>query len=201
MGCGVGKENDTILSGKKQGTWKNYYENGILHYTSSFHCGIMQGNNFSYDKNGKLETIEFYNEGRLMYLQEFNENGIVVETSNYKYKLYKTETFKKIHTFKFYDNGDLKSENIIDEDDEKDDEYYKEYYSNGFLKLEQHTINGNKFDVYREYYENGNIKHEGLFKNNIPIKKQYFYNENGSILKFEIWKNGKLIKINPIKKL
>lgn len=193
-GCGVGSELDKIKIGKKHGIWKNYYENGILSYTSNFHCGIIQGNTFSYDKTGKLETIEFYNEGKLIYSQEFNEIGIVVETSNYKYKFHKPENSKNIHTFKFYDNGDLKSENIIDEDNEKEDELYTEYYSNGFLKLEKHTVNGNRFGIYREYYENGNIKYEGIFKNDVPVKKQYFYNENGNVQKVEIWKNGKLIK-------
>lgn len=192
--CGIPNKNDSIKAGKRHGTWKTYHENGVLNHISNFHCNIMQGNYFSYNKEGKLETIEFYNEGKLMYSQELNENGIVVETSNYKYEYGKPESFKKSHTFEFYDNGNLKSENILDGNNEKEIEVYKEYYPNGFLKIEMNTVNGNKNGVYREYYENGNVKYEGIFKNHIPIKKQYFFNANGSLLKIEIWKNGKVIK-------
>ena len=192
LGCGVGKENDSIKSGTKHGVWKNYFESGVLSYTSNFHCGVIQGNNFSYNKTGRLQTTEFYSEGKLIYSQDYNENGIIIENSNYKYKFHKTENFKNIHTFKFYENGDLKIENIINENNKTEDEFYKEYYPNGFLKLEKHTINGNKFGIYREYYENGNIKYESVFKNNIPVKKQYFNNEDGTVLKIETWKKGKL---------
>lgn len=192
--CGVGKDKDTIAIGKRHGTWKNYYENGILSYTTNFHCNIQQGNYYSYDKEGKLETIRFYNEGKLIYSQEFNENGIIIETSNFKYEYGKPESFKKVHTFQFYENGNLKSENIVNENNDTEIEDYKEYYQNGFLKLEKYTINGNKNKVYREYFENGNVKYEGLFKNDYPIKKQYFYNENGTLMKIETWKNRKLIK-------
>lgn len=193
-GCGVGKDKDTITTGKRHGTWKNYYENGDLNYTANFHCNIQQGNFYSYNKEGKLETIEFYNEGKLMYSQEFNENGIIIETSNLKYEYGKPESFKKVHTFQFYENGNLKSENVVNENNETEIEDYKEYYPNGFLKLEKYTVNGNKNKVYREYFENGNVKYEGFFKNDYPIKKQYFYNENGTLMKIETWKKQKLIK-------
>lgn len=194
VGCEVGKEKDNIATGKRHGTWKSYSENGILSETSNFHCNIMQGNFSSFNKDGKLQTKEFYNEGKLMNSQEFNENGILVETSNYKYEEGKPESFKKVHTFEFYENGDLKSENITEENNETEIEDYKEYYKNGFLKIEKYTINGNKNKIYREYFENGNVKYEGLFKDNIPIKKQYFNNENGTLLKTEVWKNDKIIK-------
>lgn len=192
--CGIPNKKDSIKDGKKQGTWKHYYENGILSHINNFHCNIIQGNYYSYTKEGKLETIEFYNEGHLIYSQDYNENGIIVETSNHKYEFGKPENFKKSNTFEFYDNGDLKSENIIDENNEKEIEFYKEYYSNGFLKIEKNTINGNRNGVYREYYENGNLKHEGIYKEDIPTKKQYYYKENGQLIKVETWRKGKVIK-------
>ncbi|MFY7937522.1 MAG: toxin-antitoxin system YwqK family antitoxin [Flavobacterium sp.] len=193
-GCGVGKNNDTIKSGKRHGIWKKFYENGILSYTANYHCDIQQGNFYSYNTEGKLETIEFYNEGKLMHSQKFNENGILAESSNYKYENGKTEGFKKVHTLQFDENGDLKSENIVYENDDTLIEDYREYYSNGFLKVEMHTLNGSKNKLYREYFENGNIKYEGFFKNDYPIKKQYFYNEDGTLMKVETWKKQKLIE-------
>lgn len=195
-GCGVGKGNETIATGKRHGNWNDFYENGILRNTSNFHCGILQGNFSSYNEDGKLEIIEFYNEGKLMHSHEFNEKGIVVETSNYKYEYGKSESFKKVHTIQFYENGDLKSEKNVNENNETGIEDYKEYYSNGFLKLEKNTVygNGNQKEIYRQYFDNGNVKFEGLYKNDIPTKKHYYYNENGTIFKIDVWKKGKIIK-------
>jgi antitoxin component YwqK of YwqJK toxin-antitoxin module len=193
-GCSVRKDIDTIKTGKRHGTWKNYYENGILSYIANFHCNIQQGNFYSYNKEEKLETIEFYFEGKLMYSQEFNDNGILIETSNFKYENGSPSSFRKVHTFQFYQNGDLKSENLVNYDNTTEIEDYKEYYPSGFLKLNKYTVNGNKNKVYKEFFENGNVKYEGFFKNDYPIKKQYFYNENGTIMKIETWKKQKLIK-------
>jgi antitoxin component YwqK of YwqJK toxin-antitoxin module len=53
-------------------------------------------------------------------------------------------------------------------------EYFKEYYPNGFLKIESEIINLDKNGIYREFYDNGNTMHEGVFKDDKPIDKQYY---------------------------
>ncbi len=181
LGCGFGKENDSLISGTRHGSHKTYYQNGKLKSISNFHCGLRQGNYYDYYENGNLETQEFYFEDKLKSSQYYNELGIIQETENIEYNFKKTRNYKtKLHK-EFYENGDLKIENtIVEEENDIETEYYKEYYQNGFLKIEKTLINNYKNDIYREYFENGNVKYEGKFKNDKPIEKHYFYKEDGS---------------------
>ncbi|ENA1795735.1 hypothetical protein ABF176_002585 [Flavobacterium psychrophilum] len=198
---GTGKKTDSIcekteslISGTKHGNFKTYYENGKLKSISNFHCGLMQGNFYDYYENGNLETQEFYFEHKLKSSQSFNKKGFVEESDNIEYNIKKNREYKTTNHKEFYENGDLKIENIIIEDENNiETEIYKEYYNNGFLKTEKTLKNNSKNGIYREYFENGNAKHEGKFKDDKPIEKQYFYNENGTILKIETWKKNILI--------
>lgn len=193
LGCGVSKKIDSLISGINHGNHKTYYQNGKLQSISNFHCGLMQGNFYNYYENGNLEIQEFYFEGKLKMSQSFNEKGFVEEINNIEYRIKKKLELETKNHKEFYENGDLKIENIIVEEENDIIEYYKEYYRNGFLKTEKTLKNNSKNGIYREYFENGNAKYEGKFNDDKPIEKQYFYNENGTILKIETWKKNRMI--------
>lgn len=199
-GCGVGQKTDSLTLGTRHGKLKTFYENGKLKSVSNFHCGLRQGNFYDYYENGIIETQEFYFEDELKSSQYYNELGIIQETENIEYNFKKTRNYKTTLHKEFYENGDLKIENrIVEEENDIETEYYKEYYQNGFLKIEKTLINNSKNDVYREYYENGNVKYEGKFKNDKPIEKHYFYKEDGRIDNIEMWKKNKLIPLKEYK--
>jgi antitoxin component YwqK of YwqJK toxin-antitoxin module len=199
-GCGVGKKTDSLIPGTKHGNLKTYYQNGKLKSVSNFHCGLMQGNFYNYDEKGNLETQEFYFENLLKSSVSFNEKGFIEESDNIDYNFKRTRNYKTTDHKEFYENGDLKIENIIvEEEKDIETEHYKEYYQNGFLKIEKTLINNSKNGIYREYFENGNVKFEGKFKNGKPVEKQYFYREDGRIDKIETWKNNKLIPLKELK--
>lgn len=191
--CGVGyRVNDSINKGKLHGIWKYYLEDGTLDHSQSYYCNLKHGNFIGY-LEGKPWDVEFYHEGNIIYSQEYNEQGFIVQNSHYEYiEGEKGERYTKINTFEFYDDGNFKSETIESNKDNLIE--YKEYYRNGFLKLEYSTKKDKKDGVYREYYENGHVKHEGIYKDDIPIEKQYYYKENGTLLKVEIWKKCKIYK-------
>ncbi len=192
-GCGVGQKNDSLKPGTMHGIWKKYYQNGKVKSILSYHCGLMQGNFYNYNENGNLETQEFYFEGRLKTSQNYNQKGILEEVDNFEYNFKKTRDYKTTNHKEFYENGDLKIESIIiEEENDIDIETFKQYYPNGFLKTEKRLVNDYRNGLYREYYENGNAKYEGLFENDKPKGKQYFYSENGTLLKIETWKKNKL---------
>lgn len=196
IGCDVVQKTDSLKSGTRHGIKKEYYQNGKIKNVSNYHCGLLQGNFYSYNENGNLETQEFYFEGKLKLSQSYNNNGILEEIENIEYNFKKTRDYKTINHREFYENGDLKIESIIvEEENDVEIETYKEYYQNGFLKTEKRVVNDYRDGVYREYFENGNAKYEGLFKNDKPKGKHYFYGENGKLLKIETWKNNKLKKI------
>ena len=200
LGCGVGKVNDSLLSGTKHGSYKTYFQNGKLKSISNFHCGLRQGNFYDYYENGILETQEFYFEDKLKSSQSYSENGNIEEIKNFEYHFKKSRDYKTTNHKEFYENGDLKIVNIIvEEENDIETENYKEYFQNGFLKIEKTLCNNSKNGVYREYFENGNVKYEGEFKNDKPKGKQYFYRLDGRIDKIETWKNNKLFPIKEYK--
>lgn len=191
-GCGLGYQiNDTINKGKLHGVWKYYLEDGTLDQSKSYYCNLQHGNFIGY-LEGKPLDVEFYHEGNIIYSQQYNDQGFVIQTSNYEYIEDEKGRYTKIHSFEFYDDGNFKSETI--ESNEDNILIYKEYYPNGFLKLEYTTKNDERDGVYREHYENGHAKYEGIYKEDIPIEKQYYFNEDGSLLKIEVWEKGKISK-------
>ncbi|WP_298393185.1 hypothetical protein [Flavobacterium sp.] len=194
--CGRINNNDSINNGKYHGTWKNYYDNEILKSVFNYHCGFLQGNNYTYYENGNIESIEFYNGGNLLTSIEYYENGFVAKNSFYTYIHNKKESrnLKTTRELEYYENGNLKIQReIIEKEKDVEIETVKEYYQNGFLKSETELIDLDKNGIYREYYENGNVKYQGKFQNDKPIEKQYHYHENGKRHKIEYWKKGKLI--------
>lgn len=195
--CGRINNKDTINIGKNHGTWKNYYENGKLKSVFNYHCNILQGNNYTYYENGNIESIEFYNEGKLLTSIEYNKNGFMTKNSLYTYihNIKESRNLKTTRELEYYEDGKLKiKREIIEKEKDVEIEYINEYYPNGFLKSETELLDFDKNGIYREYYENGNIKYEGKFQKDKPIEKQYYYHENGKQNKIEYWKKDKLIK-------
>lgn len=195
--CGRINNNDSINAGKYHGTWKSYYENEVLKSVFNYHCGFLQGNNYTYYENGNIESIEFYNGGNLLTSIEYYENGFMAKNSFYNYTHNKKESrnLKTTRELEYYENGKLKIQReVIEKEKDVEIENIKEYYQNGFLKSETELIDLDKNGIYREFYENGNVKYEGKFLNDKPIEKQYYYHENGKKHKIEYWKKGKLIK-------
>lgn len=84
--------------------------------------------------------------------------------------------------------------------------YFKNYFENGNLKSEGWISQNQKVDYWYYYYENGTKKSEGHFEANKKINWWLFYNQNGTIEKkveFKnniqeglclIYKNGDLVK-------
>lgn len=194
--CEVGNLVDNIQNGKKHGTWKSYYQNGMIKSVSDYYCDFFQGNFYSYYENGNVESIQFYNEGNLLTSIEYYRNGFISKNSFYSYIHSKKESrnLKTTRELEYYEDGKLKIQReVIEKEKDVEMEYVYEYYPNGFLKSETELIDYNKNGVYRECYENGNTKYEGKFLNDKPIEKQYYYHENGKQDKIEYWKKGKLI--------
>ena len=178
VGCGIATKTDSLILGKRHGKLKTFYKNGKVKSISNFHCGLKQGNFYDYYENGNLETQEFYFENRLKSYQSYKENGNIEETENFEYNYKKTRDYKTTNHKEFYENGDLKIENIIvEEENDIEIENYKEYFQNGFLKIEKILINNSKM-VYTENIlkmemlnMKGPSKMENQLENNIFIKK------------------------------
>lgn len=192
--CGGPTKLDSILIGIKNGTWKDYYENGKIKSETNYFCGIKQGNFYKYSESGVVESIFFYSSGKMIMSQLLNNNQTLSEIEYFDEKWVKNKKYEITRTIEFFENGDYKSETIKEEkEDGFEYQIYKEFFSNGFLKTEQILIDGDKHGICYEYYENGNVKHVGFFEYDKPVYVQLFYSENGTPKKLERWKKGKLI--------
>ena len=82
---------------------------------------------------------------------------------------------------------------------------YKEFYSNGTLKLQANYFSGAYFGEYKSYYENGRIESQGhygqapfdlknwLFEPGHKEGPWYYYNSDGQLMKIENYMNGKIV--------
>jgi len=193
VGCGVVKK-DSIKDGILNGEWKEYYETGKIKSISNYFCGIEQGNFYYYSESENIKSIDFYNAGKKIMSQSFNDNHTLSEVEYYDEKWIKEKNYRTTRTIEFFENGNYKSETLVEEkEDGYEYENYKEYYSNGFFKIENFLIVGKKHGICYQYYENGNVKTVGAFEYDKPTCVQLFYKEDGTPLKMERWKKGKLI--------
>lgn len=88
----------------------------------------------SYHENGKVKSIENYNNGK--------KHGVC------KY---------------YYDNGVLKCEESYNDNGLKDGEF-KSFYKNGQLESRYTYMNGEKHGIYKEYNEEGKLIEEGRYE-------------------------------------
>ncbi|MDG2431139.1 hypothetical protein [Flavobacterium sp.] len=84
--------------------------------------------------------------------------------------------------------------------------YYKDYYENGKIKSEGWILDNQKVDYWFYYYENGKKKEEGHYNKNKKVQWWLYYDANEIILKkaeFKnniqegltlVYKNGSLVK-------
>lgn len=67
--------------------------------------------------------------------------------------------------------------------------YLKSYYENGTIKAEGWMNENQKVDYWFYYYENGNKKEEGHYSNNKKTQWWLFYDTKGTIQKKAEFKN------------
>lgn len=92
---------------------------------------------------------------------------------------------------KYFPNKKLLAEGTFINDSIKHG-YYKEYYENGNIKLEQQYFYGKLNGIEKFYYESGNLKHIGSLKDGIKDSIWLIYYENGSIEKKNNYKKNQL---------
>lgn len=84
----------------------------------------------------------------------------------------------------FYENGNLKFEEILKDRKGK----YKGYYPNGQLEEEGEVFQGEEAGLWKYYNEEGKLLSEGRYKEGKKIGKWKLYNFDGSLLKIENYK-------------
>ena len=200
--------------GKKEGHWRNLYENGELKSEGNFKNSRQTGEwkfffsggvpeqignfaNGSFDgewkwfyKNGKPLRVEEYRKGkRDEKFVEFNESGDTV-------------------TLGSFIEGEMEGEWILKIGDNIEKGKYVvglkegvwiEYYKNGVLKSEGNYIQGNPDGKFLIYYDTGKLKEEQFYMNGFKEKTWRKFDEMGAVALTIAYENNMEKRINGIK--
>lgn len=201
------KINRTDYRGKKQGVFKDFFplsdhEKLVATYTDDKLNGYLKEYNFRGDlvktekwvdgvlqKNNKESTKidikrEFYENGNVKSYGT-SRNGILEGITRYY------DENGKLVGSKFYRNGFLSSEGLIDEKGLQQG-VWKEFYSEGEIKSEGVYENGRKIGEWKYYHQNKTIEQIGSYNKGKPIGNWKWFYENGQLLRFETFEFGKL---------
>lgn len=190
--------------GNKQGTWKEFHDNGKVKKEEFFRDNKVDGIVKQYDKQGQLQTLQKFEEGEIVkdaqeiefaeFYKEFYEDGSIKTIGA-------VVNGKKIGVFRDYDregnltnctvyNYDIKTaEGIIDTSSYYQGEW-KFYYPSGKLKAIGKYKDDKKIEKWLYYYETGELQQEGEYKAGLPIKEWNWYFQNKQIKRKEFYIKG-----------
>ena len=173
-------------NGKLNGKAKCYYDKTkLVMWENNYVDDKLNGKNFSYFRNGKIERFDTFVVGVKDGLDRtYNEDGILIKEEIWKQN-------DKINVKIFSNDGKPKQEtNYKNGKKEGIERFYDE---NGCLEEESNYLN-NKIDgLCKKYYPNGQVRHEAYFKNGLQKGKAIYYHDNGKIEQTTKFKNNKIV--------
>ncbi len=197
---------------REQGTWKGnkwvgeyryYYENGQLKYLWYFNqSGKREGKQVYYYDNGQKYVEGTWSEGKENgQIKEYYPNGQLHKISNWKNGL---QNGKYVE---YYDTGDLmmKKYYIAGKEDSTKTKYYAYVAKVDVSKQKVDSprvfkqFSGSGF--FRFYNADGKLISEGEFKGGVLYNgKKYFYDKEGNLVKTAYIEEGRVTKIETVKK-
>lgn len=203
--------NQVDQSGRKQGWWKRYYQDGTIMYTGFFVNDSPSGTFKRYFENGKRKAImQFSQDGKCSYAQLFYMNGELaaegkylgtLKDSTWNYYSYYTHTLSLVENFraglkngttkKYYDNGTVAETTEWDEN-AKTGKWFQ-YFEDGSVRLSSSYINDKVDGPYLVYTAPGILAIDGKYLSGNMDGNWKFFNEKGE-LEYELrYDNGKAL--------
>jgi antitoxin component YwqK of YwqJK toxin-antitoxin module len=115
--------------------------------------------------------------------QKYTFKTIITSTSSIKKVYLKNDAIIATETFNEKEEL-IKLEGVIE------DATYKEYYSDGNIKIEKTIVNGKKNGSLKIYYPNGNIQSKAYYASGKLNGTVEIFNENGNLLFEQNFKNS-----------
>jgi uncharacterized protein len=201
------KVNRVDGQGRKDGLWREYYDNLRIKKEMHYAHGILNGMYKEYDANGELMVSLNYANGQVDTLK--NDEGIQVEIRNAYYETGKVKfngAFLKdtpvgIHRYfdqtgkvsrsEEYDNqGKLIGKGLVDLEGKRQGQWTN-YYPDGSIKSKGSYKENLKEGNWEFYHENGQVEQKGSYKGNLFSGEWYWYYENGNLKREENYYLGK----------
>ncbi len=169
------KEEYFEVNGKKEGEYKEYYENGQLLRICNYINEKKEGPYREYHINGALRI--FCNYVNNMIKGEYKEYYMDKKVDELREFI--GRQFIGIDTIVEYNNMKIKEEYFMINGVKNGK--YKEYYNNGVLKKICNYVNGKEEGEYKTYYDNGQLDSIGNMNNSMFVGIFKLYHSNGQL--------------------
>lgn len=174
----INAQNNTIdKSGRRQGKWVGYHDNGAIRYTGQFKDDAPVGEFAYYTPEGKIIAKGKYlgkkKDGEWKYFSD--KDGSLILAEDYQNGVLNGKTVVYIPETK------IVSEETNYVDGMKQGQYLK-YYDNGALMVKANYKNDKLDGDYVYYYSNGIVKEEGSFLEGMKVREWKTYDIEGNII-------------------
>lgn len=192
-------------SGRKQGRWCTFFDNGNLKTEATYRDDRINGYYKEYARNGDLLKILKYTDGvvepeaaevrKLDVQNEYYPDGKVKVSAMFRNGVpegvrreYSEDgTISKCET---YLNGAVIATGVVKEDGNRDGPW-KDFYPDGSLKAEGKYDDGKQVGEWKYYHPNGKIEQTGKFSKQGKLDGTWkWYYEDGLLLREESYRNG-----------
>ena len=175
----------------KDGYWEYYWSNGSLCHKGNYKNDVKEGYWENYWINGNLLRKELFDNGELIKSLPITESKKLFIPRRIDERLKDWNEMQPIKNGKRINQYDM---------DGRRDGYWEDYWANGRLKSKIEFKNGKRNGIIEYYWTNGNLEYKGSYINGKRdgIWKEYFSNGNGELLFKTLYKDGKLIKSLPL---
>ncbi len=199
--------NRTDAYGRKQGTYKTFYENGQLKKEENYLDGQLNGYYREYDREGELIQAMRYEGGAIVeeideeareivdFKRTFDEEGRLVFSGAYReeipigiHRFYDT-TGAVINAYIYNEKGVKVAEGIVDEQGNRKGKWI-DYYLTGEIRAEGNYRNNRKNGSWTYYFRDGDVEQKGRFTNGRYEGKWIWYYQNGDVWREEHYFNG-----------
>ncbi len=189
---------------KKQGIWKEFYENGKVKWEGDFKHGVLDGIVREYNKKGGLKTMNMFVDGALnedaKEVEFFELSKEIRPNGSYLIGGYADEMKQGI--FREYDSIDVLinsyqyrnnikiAEGILDSTGLEHGEW-KYLYTDGSIKAIGKFNHGKREDLWVYYFKGGEIEQKGLYINGLPHGEWKWWYTNKQLRRKELFRHGK----------
>lgn len=192
-------------SGFKQGRWKFFFDNGIVHTEGTYKDDKKNGYFKEYNEEGNLLTVAKFVDNvqqedapelaSLDIRTDYYPNGKIKTIASYKGET--PEGVRREYSENgvivagyVFTKGAITGQGIIDEEGIKDGAW-KEFYLDANLRSEGSYDKGKKIGAWKFYYPSGKIEQEGTYnkQGNLDGTWKWYY-ETGNLWREQSYING-----------
>lgn len=156
-------ERREMKDGKVHGSWKRYYEDGVLGYVTNHIESKLNGNSISYFNDGKIMEKSYYKNGKCESQILYYKNGNIKSEKNF------LNGKEHGHSKIYYETGNIEFE--INFKNGQRNGRYTGFYDSGEVFYKGEFINNSQEGLWQMFYKNGKLKKENNFINSIKTSQ------------------------------